>query len=193
MLYRTQHTTMCAAVNADVQRENMKTICIPSLCVLCALLVGCSTTKMVKTDGMRSLIITQTSDTQYCLQASETLQVIHRADPQSPKDIASTSDTLNYLKVCATVGGNTETICVREKAVQKLCDGWNKNGIGWQTEVLDSKIEGCKNVVLYYGSSTFDTKQMSRLIDNIVQDCKELGIETLTPQQLDALKEEWGR
>lgn len=48
-------------------------------------------------------------------------------------------------------------------------------------------------MVLYYGSSTFDTKQMARLIDNIVQDCKALGIETLTPQQLDALKEEWGR
>lgn len=98
-----------------------------------------------------------------------------------------------YRREVRDVGGNTETVCVREKAVQKLCDSWNKNGIGWQTEVMDSKIEGCKNVVLYYGSSTFDTKQMARLIDNIVQDCKALGIETLTPQQLDALKEEWGR
>ena len=98
-----------------------------------------------------------------------------------------------YRREVRDVGGNTETVCVREKAVQMLCDGWSKNGIGWQTEVMDSKIDGCKNVVLYYGSSTFDTKQMSRLIDNIVQDCKELGIETLTPQQLDALKEEWGR
>lgn len=98
-----------------------------------------------------------------------------------------------YRREVRAVGGNTETVCVREKAVKKLCDGWNKNGIGWQTEVMDSKIDGCKNVVLYYGSSTFDTRQMSRLIDNIVQDCKELGIETLTPQQLDALKEEWGR
>ena len=98
-----------------------------------------------------------------------------------------------YRREVRDIGGNTEIVCVREKAVQKLCDGWNKNGIGWQTEVMDSKIDGCKNVVLYYGSSTFDTKQMSRLIDNIVQDCKALGIETLTPQQLDALKEEWGR
>ena len=89
-------------------------------------------------------------------------------------------------------GGYLLTIATREN-VSTLSDGWNKNGIGWQTEVMDSKIDGCKNVVLYYGSSTFDTKQMSRLIDNIVQDCKELGIETLTPQQLDALKEEWGR
>ena len=96
-----------------------------------------------------------------------------------------------YRQAVKDVGGNTEIVCVREKAVQKLCDGWNKNGIGWQTEVMDSKIDGCKNVVLYYGSSTFDTKQMSRLIDNIVQDCKAVGIETLTPQQLDVLKEDW--
>lgn len=96
-----------------------------------------------------------------------------------------------YRQAVKDVGGNTEIVCVREKAVQKLCGGWNKNGIGWQTEVMDSKIDGCKNVVLYYGSSTFDTKQMSRLIDNIVQDCKAVGIETLTPQQLDALKEDW--
>ncbi len=98
-----------------------------------------------------------------------------------------------YRREVKDVGGNTETVCVREIAVQKLCEGWQKNGIGWQTDVMSSKIDGCKNVVLYYGSSTFDTKQMSRLIDNIVQDCKALGIETLTPQQLDALKEEWGR
>ena len=96
-----------------------------------------------------------------------------------------------YRRAVKDVGGNTEIVCVREKAVQKLCDGWSKNGIGWQTEIMDSKIDGCKNVVLYYGSSTFDTKQMSRLIDNIVQDCKAVGIETLTPQQLDALKEDW--
>lgn len=68
---------------------------------------------MVKTEVMRSVVITQTSDTQYCLQASETIRVIHRADAQSPKDISSTSDTLNYLKVCATVGGDTETAEVK--------------------------------------------------------------------------------
>ena len=48
------------------------------------------------------------------------------------------------------------------------------------------------NVTLYYGSSTYDTKQMSRLIDNIVQDCQAVGIETLTPDKLALLLEEWG-
>ena len=45
----------------------------------------------------------------------------------------------------------------------------------------------------YYGSSRYNTRQMSRLIDSIVQDCKDLGIETLPPEKLAAMKEEWGR
>ena len=44
------------------------------------------------------------------------------------------------------------------------------------------------NVVFSYGSSTYDTAQMSRLIDNIVQDCKAVGIETLTPSELAKLE-----
>ena len=33
-------------------------------------------------------------------------------------------------------------------------------------------------LLCYYGSSTYSTVQMGRLIDLIVQDCKEQGIET---------------
>lgn len=34
---------------------------------------------------------------------------------------------------------------------------------------------------------------MSRLVDLIVQECKQLNIETMTPEQLSVLKEEWGK
>ena len=34
---------------------------------------------------------------------------------------------------------------------------------------------------------------MSKLIDLIVQECKQLNIETMTPEQLSILKEEWGK
>ena len=44
-------------------------------------------------------------------------------------------------------------------------------------------------MVLYYGSSVYDTKQMSALIDHIVQDCKALGIETKTPAEIMLLNE----
>lgn len=96
-----------------------------------------------------------------------------------------------YRQYVQEIGGVSETVCVLEKAAEKLIDGWAKNGIGWQSETIPSKIDGCVNVILYFGSSTYDTAQMSRLIDLIVQDCKQQGIETMTPQELDALKERW--
>lgn len=96
-----------------------------------------------------------------------------------------------YRQYIRDIGGNSETVCVQEKAVNKLVDGWRHNGVGWQAETMPSKIKGCVNVTLYYGSSTYDTAQMSRLIDLVVQDCKDQGIETLPPHKLAALMEDW--
>lgn len=44
---------------------------------------------------------------------------------------------------------------------------------------------------VYYGSSTFNTKEMSVFIDGIVSECKELGIETLTSEELERMKAAW--
>ena len=97
-----------------------------------------------------------------------------------------------YRHAIREIGGNSTTVCVRDRAAEKLCQGWEKNGLGWLADTFPSKLPGCANVTLYYGSSTYDTKQMSRLIDNIVQDCQAVGIETLTPDKLALLVEEWG-
>lgn len=97
-----------------------------------------------------------------------------------------------YRGYIREIGGNSETVCVLERAAQKLCEGWGHNGLGWVSETMASKLPGCVNVTLYYGSSTYDTRQMSRLIDAIVEDCREVGIETATPMELARLKEEWG-
>lgn len=42
------------------------------------------------------------------------------------------------------------------------------------------------------GSSEYDTKEMSRLIDGAVYEAKELGIETATPDELERMKVSWG-
>lgn len=97
-----------------------------------------------------------------------------------------------YRHAIREIGGNSTTVCVRDMAAEKLCQGWEKNGLGWLADTFPSKLPGCVNVTLYYGSSTYDTKQMSRLIDNIVQDCQAVGIETLTPDKLALLVEKWG-
>jgi hypothetical protein len=83
-------------------------------------------------------------------------------------------------------------VCIQDKAVQSLCDGWKRNGIGWQTDTFPSKIEGCTNVILYYGSSTYDSYAMKRLIDYIVEECQFQGIETRSREELDSLIRQWG-
>lgn len=44
---------------------------------------------------------------------------------------------------------------------------------------------------VFKGSSQYDTKEMSILIDGIVSECQDLGIETMTPDELERLKELW--
>jgi len=96
-----------------------------------------------------------------------------------------------YRNAIRDIGGNTEIVCVQDKAVDKLIEGWTRNGLGWFAETQKSKLDGCTNVVLYYGSSSYDTAQMSRLIDSIVQDCQAVGIETMTPDEIAELKAAW--
>lgn len=45
---------------------------------------------------------------------------------------------------------------------------------------------------LLRGSHTYDTREMSILIDGAVSEAKELGIETMTPDQLEEMKQRWG-
>lgn len=97
-----------------------------------------------------------------------------------------------YRQQIVGVGDNFTPMCVREKDVNRFVSSWERNGLGWIVQDLGvSQVPGCRNLAAYHGSSTYDTRQMSQLIDNIVQDCKALGIETLTPDKLALLKEEW--
>ena len=41
------------------------------------------------------------------------------------------------------------------------------------------------------GSSEYDTKEMSHFIDGIVAEAKELGIETLPPDELESMMKAW--
>lgn len=69
-----------------------------------------------------------------------------------------------------------------------------KEGIGWVTEDMGEcrNIPGYHNIISYYGSSCYNTKEMSILIDAVVRDCKEQDIETMTPNQILELKQKWG-
>lgn len=96
-----------------------------------------------------------------------------------------------YRETIRNIGGVSDIVCAQDRAVDALRSGWEAHGIGWVTDTIPSKLDGCTNVILYYGSSTYDTQQMSRLIELLVQEAKALGIETMTPKELERLREEW--
>ena len=97
-----------------------------------------------------------------------------------------------YKNAIRNIGGVSEIVCVKECASEKLIEAWKSKGIGWQVETLTSKVEGCINLVLYYGSSIYDTKQMSRLLDLVITEAKELGIETMPANEIERMMSLWG-
>lgn len=96
-----------------------------------------------------------------------------------------------YRQAIREVGGVSETVCAKTDTVRRIAEGWERNGTGWIAEMVPSKLHGCTNLILYAGSSTYDSAQMSRLIDIIVQECRQQGIETMTPAEIAALESDW--
>jgi hypothetical protein len=45
---------------------------------------------------------------------------------------------------------------------------------------------------VYKGSSEYDTREMSILLDGIIADAEELGIHTITPKEAEQMKARWG-
>lgn len=69
---------------------------------------------------------------------------------------------------------------------------WNERGLGWFTEKVDEN--GNKTIInAYYGSSSYNSKQFSRLLDNLIQDCRSVGIQTLEDIEIEKLiRSEYG-
>ncbi|MGN0557738.1 MAG: hypothetical protein ACI4IV_07825 [Acutalibacteraceae bacterium] len=72
-----------------------------------------------------------------------------------------------------------------------LRKAWEKLGIGWPTEVVDDTDSEWQLIRFFYGSSSYNTKQMSVLIDRVVQECEDLEIETKTPDEIERLVSLW--
>ena len=99
-----------------------------------------------------------------------------------------------YRQYIQDIGGNYTIVPVKEDRIDHWERIWCSGHVGRMVKDLGPcrTLDGYHNMMSYIGSSDYDTAQMSRLIDLIVQDCKSHGIETLTPDKLDAMKVKWG-
>ena len=103
-------------------------------------------------------------------------------------EILKTGKWTLYLQMLKEYGQFTH-IVVKEQAVEAMKRQWR------ECEILGPiKVGGMTGIQLqcYFGSSTYDTKQMSDFIDGIVREAQELGIDTRTPDEIAHMKAVWG-
>ena len=92
-----------------------------------------------------------------------------------------------YREIIRNIGGNSYIATVRKDKAGALINDWQEHGIGWIADIIE-ETEYETSIMLYQGSSVYDTAQMHRLIDLIVQECEQNDIETLTPRELALLE-----
>ena len=90
-----------------------------------------------------------------------------------------------YLEMLRNYG-QSEVVSVRAEI---NVDGFFKY---WE-EIGRSSLNGKEFVHyrIFKGSSEYNTQEMAILIDGIVQEAENLGIETLPPEQIKSLEESW--
>lgn len=87
--------------------------------------------------------------------------------------------------------GVFEILPIKTEAVKIFKSRWEKNGLGWFVEDLgESKLDGFTKVIAYYGSSTYKTDEMARVLNGVIQDCEALGISVMPLSDIKLLKNE---
>lgn len=86
--------------------------------------------------------------------------------------------------------GTFEPMIVEKKAFENFKRIWEKQGLGFLIQEVTRK-DKCVKVHCYYGSSTYDSKEMSLLIELLVEEAKQLNIEVKTEQEIESLLSTW--
>lgn len=88
--------------------------------------------------------------------------------------------------------GTFEPMIIEERAYENFKRVWENQGLGFLIQEV-SKKDKCVKVHCYYGSSTYNTKEMSLLINLLVELAKSLNIETKSKAEIESLLKEWDK
>lgn len=113
-------------------------------------------------------------------------------------------------KIAARIGGGMRDVDVYRVAIHNAADDtmwiparvprarademkarWEKNGDGWLAVPVDNGYAPYAEFRLYQGSSVYDTRQMGRLLDELIAEAENLGIDSLTPEEKARMMDEW--
>ena len=100
--------------------------------------------------------------------------------------------------------GEWDEVVVKVDALQTFMKRWEEQGTGWFAEVIDDYVEDYDDIMgvkadprkvvhVYYGSSTYDSLAMSKIIDYVVNIANDLGLPTITEREKEKMIQMWGK
>lgn len=100
-----------------------------------------------------------------------------------------------YQGYIPDVGNNYRVFPVKPEDINEVADEWCRGHLGRMVEDMGPcrlrDLRGYHNLKMYRGSSEYDTATFSRLLEKVIQDCRQLGIETMSEREKSLLLEEW--
>ena len=99
-----------------------------------------------------------------------------------------------YRTAIREIGGVSDYYGMKEAAYDSFCEIWTKGHLGRQVEIVPGSTKpGWINVRAWKGSSDFDSAQMARLIDSLIQEAEAQGIPTYPEKDIERMKSQWGK
>lgn len=96
-----------------------------------------------------------------------------------------------YQQAIRNIGAFTP-VPIKAEAVERYTEIWKAHGLGWVIEDMgDSKLHGYVVLACYHGSSVYDTKEMSQLIDWLIDEAKNVGVDVISDADRALLLEDW--
>lgn len=109
------------------------------------------------------------------------------------KEISKDGDTITKEEIYKDAIKNIgvfEPFIVQQSTFEKFKRIWEKQGLGFIVQKVSEKDTAIK-VHCYYGSSTYDSKEMNLLIELLVQEAKALNLETKPQEEINSLLQQW--
>lgn len=92
-----------------------------------------------------------------------------------------------YLQMLKRYGHYTY-ILAKPNAVEGVKEQWRESEV-----IGEINVNGQKSVQMlcYFGSSTYNTKEFSVLLDGVISEMKEMGLDVPTPRDMERALEMW--
>ena len=98
-----------------------------------------------------------------------------------------------YRRAIKEIGGVSDYYGMKEEAYESFCEIWTHGHLGRQVEIIPGSAKpGWINVRAWKGSSDFDSSQMARLIDSLIQEAEQQGIPTVPDTEVERMVSRWG-